>query len=31
MKAWLVLPGKVRDGVTRGVTFELNLNDCQTR
>lgn len=28
-KAWSVLPGKVRDGLTKEVTFELNLNDCQ--
>lgn len=27
MKAWSFLPGNVRDGVTKEVTFELNLND----
>ena len=30
MKAWLVLSGKVRDGVTEWVTFELTLNDYKT-
>lgn len=30
MKACSVLPVKVRDGLTKEVTFELNLNACQT-
>lgn len=30
MKAWSFLPGKVRDGLIKEVTFKLNLNDCQT-
>lgn len=27
VKAWSVFPREFRDGITKGATFELNLND----
>lgn len=29
VKAWSVFPRGLREGITKGATFELNLNDHQ--